>query len=213
MDLAIENYHKEQQKPPTLKKKGLRRICVDTTHQYFLETGKTIALNHTTLHHLVNGGQKLSDFNAEKGWLLREEVEKVIEYALEVAQRGFPLSHHRLKEHVDEICRARLGDLFPADGVGKQWTNRFMEKHSDVLGTYWSHSLDNARGRAVNPATNESWHNLLEEMLLTGDDGKPIAQECLWAVDETGFQPAGGLRERVVGPKGVKTQYQQQDRN
>ncbi|KAF8142627.1 hypothetical protein K438DRAFT_1538315, partial [Mycena galopus ATCC 62051] len=52
----------------------------------------------------------------------------------------------QLKEIVDEICRARLGDKFPAKGVGKKWTGRFVEKHHDRLWTYWSHSLDNKRG-------------------------------------------------------------------
>jgi hypothetical protein len=100
-----------------------------------------------------------------------------------------------LKEHVDAIYRVRLGDEFPADGVGKKWTNRFVEKHSHRLGTYWSRPLDNARARGVNPATNEAWFDLLGRVLLTGDGGQPIAPECLWAMDETGFQPGGGVSE------------------
>ncbi|KAG2047938.1 hypothetical protein BDR06DRAFT_830602, partial [Suillus hirtellus] len=59
---------------------------------------------------------------------------------------GFPLSHKCLKEHVDEICQARLGDAFPQSGVGKNWTQRFVEKHSDHLRAYRAHSLDTARG-------------------------------------------------------------------
>ncbi|KIJ12681.1 hypothetical protein PAXINDRAFT_55385, partial [Paxillus involutus ATCC 200175] len=37
--------------------------------------------------------------------------------------------------------------------------------------------------------------------------------DCLWAADETGFQPGGGLRERVIGPARKKRQHQQHDRN
>ncbi|KDQ22565.1 hypothetical protein PLEOSDRAFT_1017132, partial [Pleurotus ostreatus PC15] len=70
----------------------------------------------------------------------------VIRFAVEMALCGFPLTHRHLKEHVDGIVRARLGDAFPATGVGKNWTDRFTEKHRTRLSTYWSHSLDNKRG-------------------------------------------------------------------
>ncbi|KAJ7801277.1 hypothetical protein B0H14DRAFT_2464922, partial [Mycena olivaceomarginata] len=29
---------------------------------------------------------------------------------------------------------------------------------------YWSHNLDNKCGRAVNPATNKAWYDLLEDV-------------------------------------------------
>ncbi|KAI0072522.1 hypothetical protein K474DRAFT_1582486, partial [Panus rudis PR-1116 ss-1] len=61
------------------------------------------------------------------------------------AEQGFPLTHRRIKEVVDEICRARLGLAFPESGVGHSWTDRFLLKHSDQLHPYWSHALDNAR--------------------------------------------------------------------
>ncbi|KAG2053206.1 hypothetical protein BDR06DRAFT_886513, partial [Suillus hirtellus] len=51
---------------------------------------------------------------------------------------GFPLSHKQLKEHVNKILHARLGGKFPETGVGKNWTDRFMEKHSNRLGTYYA---------------------------------------------------------------------------
>ncbi|KAJ8595504.1 hypothetical protein M405DRAFT_727901, partial [Rhizopogon salebrosus TDB-379] len=67
------------------------------------------------------------------GWLTQEETERVIEYSIEVAHRGFPLNHRWLKEHVDKILCARLGDSFPKTGVGKNWTDCFVEKHSSRL--------------------------------------------------------------------------------
>ncbi|KDQ23015.1 hypothetical protein PLEOSDRAFT_1017130, partial [Pleurotus ostreatus PC15] len=70
----------------------------------------------------------------------------VIQYTVEMANRGFPLTHERLKECVDDICRARLGDEFPVMGVGKNWSGRFIGKYSDRLTTYWSHHLEDKRG-------------------------------------------------------------------
>jgi hypothetical protein len=43
------------------------------------------------------------------------------------------VSHRHLKEHVDQIARARLGSKFPTQGVGKNWTARFMLRLSDRI--------------------------------------------------------------------------------
>jgi hypothetical protein len=74
---------------------------------------------------------------------------------------------------------------------------------------YWSRPLDTARGRAVNPSTNEAWFKLLGDTIKD----KNIPEELQYGVDETGVQPGGGLRERVIGPKGKKVQHQQRDGN
>lgn len=211
MARAVKLYRSEQEKPegPRL---GLRKVCEEIERQYRLETGRIIHLPHTTLRNLANGGTSMSDFNAEKGWLKPAESEQVIEYCIEVAARGFPLTHRLLKECVDEICRARLGDEFPEGGVGKKWTDRFVEKHSDHIGAFYTHSLEGSRARAVNPHTNAAWFTLLGDVLLTGDDGSPIAQDCVWGVDECGFQPEiGSAQQKAIGGKGTKVHYQQKN--
>ncbi|KAJ7835087.1 hypothetical protein B0H14DRAFT_2363579, partial [Mycena olivaceomarginata] len=89
----------------------------------------------------------------------------VIVFTKDVVNHGFPLNHKQLTEAVDEICYAYLSNRFPACRVGKNWTGRFMEKYHDKLWMYWSHSLDSKCGRAVNPATNKVWFDLLENVL------------------------------------------------
>ncbi|KAF8805870.1 hypothetical protein BYT27DRAFT_7212612 [Phlegmacium glaucopus] len=131
-----------------------------------------------------------SEFNAEKSWLLQEEVEEVIVYTIELAAQG---------------------PKFPESGVGKQWTYQFVEKHSDRLHVYTTCPLDTLRGWAVNEATNVHWLDLVEDIQLQGDDGQLIAPECTWAMDEAGFQANGGEGwGKVIGAKGKKIQYQQQ---
>ncbi|EGO03641.1 hypothetical protein SERLA73DRAFT_29186, partial [Serpula lacrymans var. lacrymans S7.3] len=56
-------------------------------------------------------------------------------YCLELGHWGFSLNHQCLKEHVDEVLKARLGNQFPFNGVGKNWTDRFVEEHSDMVGS------------------------------------------------------------------------------
>lgn len=101
---------------------------------------------------------------------------------------GFLLSHRRLKEHVDEICRARLGSSFPEKGVGINWTHRFIKKHSDRIKVSRARPLESKRGRAVNPATNEAWWTILQETLTKYN----IKQHNTYGVDEAGCQPSGG---------------------
>ena len=106
------------------------------------------------------------EFNAKKGWLQKEEVKDVIDYAIEIAEWGHGFSHRRLKKHVDEILHARLGSKFPKAGVGSQWTYHFLEKHSDKLHTYVTHPLDTARGQAVNEHANTKYFNMVENVQL-----------------------------------------------
>jgi hypothetical protein len=210
MDIAIAEYHADRDlghlKPP----RGLHRICDNVTKGWKKETGREVKLNHNTLNNLAKGGIRISMFNTNKSWLLPVEIDTVIEYAIEIAARGFPLTHKLFKEHVDEICHVRLGDKFPSEGVGKNWTDRFVEKYSDRLKTYTARPLEEVRSRAVNPVTNKAWYDLLEEILEKGDDGKPIAQECCWGFDEAGFQPQiGAQAERAIGGRGKWVQHQQ----
>lgn len=206
---AVAAYRIELQKPLTQQPRGARRICEDFENMYRQSTGKTIKLSHTTLCRLAKGGRTLSAANAEKSWLSMGEIRVVIGYIVEVAARGFPLSHRRLKEHVDEICQARLGNKFPVEGVGKCWTNRFVQKHSRELKTSWSRPLEAKRGRAVNSATNEAWFNLVEETFTKYN----VKAHNTYAVDELGCQPSGGEEERVIGGRKPGPQYQQRDGN
>jgi hypothetical protein len=147
----------------------------------------------------------------DKSWITKEESDEVIRYAVETASWGHPLSQRRLKEHVDHILRTQIGSKFPSEGVGANWTCRFIEKHSDQLHIYTAKALDTARGRAINPEANDRYFNTVEDIQLRGDNGKPIAPECTYAMDEIGFQPNGdeGFK-KVIGPPGKKLQYKQQ---
>ncbi|KAJ7759016.1 hypothetical protein DFH07DRAFT_711119, partial [Mycena maculata] len=217
----------------------MQKICDLVQAEHFKVHHQHITLSSSVLDRLDKGGMPKSKSNAAKGWLLPEEAETVIQYAVEVASCGFPLTHRRLKECVDEICRARMGDAFPEAGVGIQWTQRFCEKHSDRLDTYWTAPLDNKRGRAVNPTTNAQWFDLLEatmagkldkefdipvsgeppatvDITMEIDDDQPevfvpILDENTYGTDESGFFAAGSVRERVIAGTGKQWQYQQAD--
>ncbi|KAF8597404.1 hypothetical protein BDV93DRAFT_397164, partial [Ceratobasidium sp. AG-I] len=67
----------------------------------------------------------------------------VVEYAVELANRGFPLSLRRLEEHVNEIIRKRIPSF---RGVGKNFAARFVEEHHEALSMYWTRPLEGKCG-------------------------------------------------------------------
>ncbi|KAJ7196556.1 hypothetical protein GGX14DRAFT_337935, partial [Mycena pura] len=105
MARAVAQYHAEKARilAPKERRKGLRQICKEVEKDFYDATKRSIELSFATLGRLVNGGQTQSVSNAAKGWLLEEEEKIVVGYALELASRGFPLTHERLKDCVDDI--------------------------------------------------------------------------------------------------------------
>lgn len=170
-------------------------------------------MSHATIGRLAKGRQMLAHFNAEKSWLTQEETEVVISFTLECASWGHPLDHCRLKEHVDELCHARLGLEFPEQGVRRTWTYHFIAKHSDCLHVFNTSPLDTLHRQAVNPHSNKLYFDMLEEFALTGDDGKLMSPKCIWAFDEIRFNNLSGSPTKVIGYTGKKQQYQQQGAN
>jgi len=207
---AIKVYLENQQKPEdSEERKSLRKICKEVEEEWQEKKGyRNVRVARDTVQRRLQGGRSCHQFNMEtNSWLTTDEEKLLVIFCLDYAARGFPLNHRTLKLHVDNILRARLGNDFPESGVGKNWTDRFVERQSNSLGRYWTAPLDTARGRAVNKTTNERWYNLLGDTIKKNN----IEEDCIWAADETGFQPGGGVKERVIGPAHIKTQHQQRD--
>ncbi|KIM35937.1 hypothetical protein M413DRAFT_78899 [Hebeloma cylindrosporum] len=193
-------------KKPKNSRRGLRTICAEIAALHFSETGNVVKLSHATLKRLVDGGLTRDEAHEARSWLMPSEVNVVIDFVVEMADRGFPLSHRRLKEHVDLICRARLGKEFPESGVGVNWTYRFSKKYAERIKISRSRPLEDKRGRAVNPHTNAEYWKILRETL----EKYSILPENIYGTDEIGIQTqGGGEREYVFGARRKAAPYQQ----
>jgi len=128
IQLAVAAYRAELKK---LKDdcKGARTVCKEVADEHRRKTGREVRVDHNTMLCRFNGGKSHTESHAEKSWLSSDEVETIICFAEELSDRGIPLTLKTLEEHVNFILRARLGGIFT--GVGKNWTARFVEKHSD----------------------------------------------------------------------------------
>jgi hypothetical protein len=199
MSHAIKAYNLEVKKPYP-QWHGLHRVCLD-----FEATGTYIKLSHATLCRLADGGRTASKAQADRAWLTDAKTDVVINFIIEMADCGFPLSHRQLKEHVDMLCRSRLGDAFPETGVGINWTYKFAMKHHDCLKLSDSRPLEDKRGRAMNPHTNKAWFDLLEETICKYD----IQPEDTYGTDEVGVQSRGTECEHIFSARHQGAQYQQ----
>jgi hypothetical protein len=210
MVYAANRYREEQSKKARGELwKGSRAIAEETRVKWRREHKQDLVINHQTIINHAAGMATHASTNAARGWLTEEEVEIVIAYIIELGRLGFPLSHRRLKEHVDEILRAKLGDAFPEGGVGKGWTHRFVEKHSDRIRMAWATPLEEKRGRAVNPNTKAAWDELYGSTVKKYN----IKAENLYGTDEIGVAGTSGQKERVMSGKRKGPAYQQSGGN
>jgi hypothetical protein len=113
---------------------GYRTVCKMVENEFKVETGVRVALCYNTvckrskgmfgnsleiMEFLISGQglRSLTQFNWEKAWLLPEEEKAMLDFILELASRGWPLSKQQTRDHVDKIYQARLGAEFPEGGV------------------------------------------------------------------------------------------------
>lgn len=113
--LAIAQYKSEHADPAETERKlgrppyTLRNLCDIIPKDYTHRTNKPApSLSKSTLQRLLSGKIPKTKSAKQCSWLLESEVEVVVNYLLEMASRGFPLTQQRLKDVVDDICRARL---------------------------------------------------------------------------------------------------------
>ena len=206
MSRAVIAYRAELKKPRGVRRKGLRQICADFMKLCFEETGQVILLSHCALNRQADGGRTRIQAQEERSWVTPAEAEIMVDFIVEMAARGWPVSLLRIKEHVDLICRSRDQPDFPEEGVGKHWPDRFVMKHSDRIKMADSRPLEDKRGRAVNPENNKEYFEILLDTQVTFR----VRPETTFGVDEIGVQSRGGERERVATSRDhTGPQYQQ----
>jgi hypothetical protein len=124
---AIDMYQQQEFKPKEQRKS-------------YWEVADEFDVSKSTLQRLVMGEVSMSAFNAGKQKLTPAEEHVLVDFALESADRGFPLSHNNLYKAANDILTSCLGDEH--DSLGHNWVNNFLNRHHDELQTHWSKPLD-----------------------------------------------------------------------
>lgn len=161
---AVKSYQ-EHQKGPKKERIGLCKICLQFQEAHFQEMGECIKLCHITLKHLAEGGETCEDANSKHAWLTLTKENIVINFITEMAAHGFSYSHKHTKEIVNQISCAQLGDKFPQNGVGLNWTYHFAKRHADWIKISWSQPQEDKCVQAGNPANDALWWEILEDVI------------------------------------------------
>ncbi|KAF8164955.1 hypothetical protein B0H34DRAFT_632506, partial [Crassisporium funariophilum] len=96
MARAVALFHAKQIDSDTGKPMSMCKLCQLVSDNHFAKTQKRIPVNDSTLARLVKGGVTRTESNGKKSWLTQEEATLIVNYALVIAQHGFPLSPKRL---------------------------------------------------------------------------------------------------------------------
>lgn len=192
---ALDAFKQEELKPPNIKRRSYREIA----DEYLV--------SKSTLQCLAAGGTSMSAFNAGKQRLTPEEERVVVDFCLESADRGFPLTHKNVYTAADNILTARLGD--DHDPLGHNWVDNFISRHRDELQMHWSKPLDTQRGNALNPTNVKLWFGLVKTHIVDLD----ILPHNIYGMDESGFPPSNQGTDRVIRRRGSKTQRKQGSTN
>jgi hypothetical protein len=191
MRAAIDEYREQELNPNAADRLSYRAVA--DKHD----------VSKSTLQRLVNGGISMSAFNASKQRLIPAEERIIVDFCLESADRGFPLTVTNVYKCADNILTVQLGDDHPP--LGHNWVNNFLTRHRDELQTHWSKPLDTQRGQALNPTNVKLWFDMVKEHIM--DTG--ILPGNIYGMDESGFPPSDQGTQRVIGRRGTKTQHAQ----
>lgn len=180
-----------QQNLPENERKSSRKIAEEFGVCY-----KTILAR-------AKGRPSISAFNATKQKIPSSQEAVLVDFLIQSAARGFGLTHPRVHSEATAVYNA-TGDNVEKDPLGTNWVDRLIERHHEKLQTHWSKGLDMQRANALNPATTEHWFN---KILKPHVADKEIPPELLFAMDESGIPQSVGVRQRVIGARGTKTQH------
>ena len=96
--------------------------------------------------------------------------------------------------------------MFPAKGVGENWTYWFAQRNAERIKILRSRPLKDKHGCGANPHTNEAWWKLLGKTIEKYD----IKLHNIYGTDEVGIQAqGGGEHEHVFSTRKKAAPYQQ----
>ncbi|TDL17553.1 hypothetical protein BD410DRAFT_690290, partial [Rickenella mellea] len=65
------------------------------------------------------GGRSITEMNAAKQKLTPAEERVLVDFALESADRGFPLTHRSIENYANNILESKYGEGY--EPVGEKW--------------------------------------------------------------------------------------------
>jgi hypothetical protein len=213
VDLAVLRYQQELNRPLSLgeKRKGLRPI-VEAVCAEFARAGKPVHFVAQTVLNRMNDVKSITEAMEPFRNLSPQQDKALVDFIIAYARWGWPATGRFILQLANQL-RAKSGQ---DPIVGVHWVERWVVAHPEIQ-AYRPKAHDSQRGRAANPTNVAAWFQLLGDVLLARksfeefpDLDGPIDADCIYGMDESGFQPCGcNAGEKVFGPAKQKQQYEQ----
>ena len=117
----------------------------------------TFEVSRATLHCRRAGRPARRDCQPNSRKLTQVEEEVIVQYVLDLDQRGFTPTYAAVRDMADKLLAAR-----GAGQVGQKWPANFV-KRTDSLKTRFNRAYDRQRTLCEDPILIRSWFELVEQ--------------------------------------------------
>jgi hypothetical protein len=146
----------------------------------------------STLRTRLRGTQPRSETVSVNRKLSPIEEQSLVQWILNLDQRGFPARIIDVRRMADALLAARGQDP-PPPPTGKKWVSRFIQSQPE-LQTKWTRRLHSQRASCEDPIAITAWFKLVEETRQTYG----ILDQDIYNFDETGFAMGVAGTSKVV---------------
>ena len=157
-----------------------------------------ISNQYCTITNRAQGYQSATEFAKEQQKVTVAEEVILVNFILESAGQGFPMTHKQIEEYANLILWNHIGLEYKP--VGKNWVHRFIDRHHEQLQTHWTKPLDTQRAQSMTPKAKKQWFELVENFVVKVG----IHKEDTYGIDETGCPPRDLAKEKVLGLEALK---------
>jgi hypothetical protein len=213
VELAVDLYRCELRKPQGEKRLGLAKIASNVRAEYVL-LGHPVKLSPQTILNRHKGVLGYTDSRERVRNLSKEQSKALMDYIISMAEWGWPATSRMILDWANSLRR----ESGQKPITGRNWVPRWVLAHPEIA-AYRPKGHESKRGQAANLHNLASWFDLYGDVVMARrtfseypDLTEPVAAECIYAMDESGFQPYGAPGgNQVYGKSGKKNQYQQRD--
>ena len=128
------------------------------------KAAETYRVSETTFRRRLQGIGPQTETNARKRKLKPSEEQALVQWILDLDQRGFPPQIIDVRRMADYLLASR-GQNPPPQPVGKNWVSRFIN-NQPKLKTQWNRKFHSQRAKCEDPHIINAWFQRVQETRL-----------------------------------------------
>ena len=197
----IKKKYKERQYSEESLKNALKAI---EDGKSLREAASIFGVPKSTLHLKLKNNETTNSIKGAPTILTEQEENKIVEWILFCAERGFPVTKSHLLDCVQRfVISEKRDNPFRDNRPGKHWYNAFMKRHNNLTKRI-SQNLTSSRA-AVTEADLKKWFSNVQQY-LEKKELLNLNPERIFNLDESAFMLVP-KDNAVITRKGAKSVY------